>query len=160
PAQTEFPQAGRGRHPGRTDRRDVDTNRRATRCAVSLPSRGVAGASRAGPARPRPALKIRSANLGSAMFDSPIDLMSLVIAVAPFMFARKARQQVARLRERLETLEAKGAAPDVRPAPTQFEQAPPSAPAPEPAPAMAAEAAPPETEAAAGVPPPPLPPAG
>jgi uncharacterized membrane protein len=98
------------------------------------------------------------------MFDSPIDLITLVIAVAAFAFARKAQEQVARLRERIETLEANGATPTARPMPPplpQFEPAPPSAPAaaPEPAPAMAAEAAPPEAEAAASAPPPPLPPA-
>ncbi len=62
------------------------------------------------------------------MFDSPIDLITLVIAVAAFAFARKAQEQVARLRERLETLEANGATPAARPAPPplpQFEQAPP-----------------------------------
>jgi uncharacterized membrane protein len=98
------------------------------------------------------------------MFDSPIDLITLVIAVAAFAFARKAQEQVARLRERIEALEANGATPAARPMPPplpQFEPAPPSAPAaaPEPAPAMEAEAAPPEAEAAASAPPPPLPPA-
>jgi uncharacterized membrane protein len=96
------------------------------------------------------------------MFDSPIDLITLVIAVAAFAFARKAQEQVARLRERLETLEATGVTPAARPAPPtlpQFEQAPPPAAAPEPAAAMSAEAAPPKPEAAASTPPPPLPPA-
>jgi uncharacterized membrane protein len=98
------------------------------------------------------------------MFDSPIDLITLVIAVASFAFARRAQEQVARLRERLETLEASGVTQAARAAPPplpQFEPAPPSAPAaaPEPAPAMATEAAPAETEAAASAPPPPLPPA-
>jgi uncharacterized membrane protein len=98
------------------------------------------------------------------MFDSPIDLITLVIAVAAFAFARKAREQVARLRERLETLEASGVAPAALPVPPplpQFEQAPPSAPtaAPEPAPAMAADTSPPAVEAAAGAAPPPQPPA-
>ena len=98
------------------------------------------------------------------MFDSPIDLITLVIAVAAFAFARKAQEQVARLRERLETLEASGVAPAAQPAPPplpQVEQAPPTLPAaaPEPAPAMATEAAPPQTEAAPSAPPPPLPPA-
>jgi uncharacterized membrane protein len=99
------------------------------------------------------------------MLDSPIDLITLVIAIAAFAFARKALEQVARLRERLETLEATGVTAAARPVPPplpQFERAPPSAPtpAPEPAPALAAEAAPPEAEAAASAPPPPLPTAG
>ncbi len=98
------------------------------------------------------------------MFDSPIDLITLVVAIAAFAFARRAQEQVARLRERLETLEESGVAPAVRPAPPpmpQFQQAPPTLPAaaPEPAPAMATEAAPPQTETAASAPPPPLPPA-
>lgn len=99
------------------------------------------------------------------MFDSPIDLITLVIAVAAFAFARKAREQVALLRERLNALEATGiaaAAPSAPP--SHLEPAsPPSAPvlASEPAPAMSEpEAAPPETEAAAAASPPPLAPAG
>jgi uncharacterized membrane protein len=96
------------------------------------------------------------------MFDSPIDLITLVIAVAAFAFARKAHEQVGRLRERLDALEAAGitaAARSVPPPVPQFEQAPPSAPAatPEPAPAMAEPEMPPAAaEAAASTAPPPL----
>jgi uncharacterized membrane protein len=73
------------------------------------------------------------------MLDSPFELITLVVAIAAFAFARKAQEQVARLRERLDTLEATGVAPAARPAPPplpQFQQAPPSAAAaaPEPAP--------------------------
>ncbi len=99
------------------------------------------------------------------MFDSPIDLITLVIAIAAFAFARKAQEQVARLRERLDALEATGATTAARPAPPplpQFEPAPPSAPAaaPDPAPAMSEpDTAPPEAEAATGAAPPPSPPA-
>ncbi len=99
------------------------------------------------------------------MFDSPIDLITLVIAIAAFAFARKAQEQVARLRERLDALEATGATTAARPAPPplpQFEPAPPSAPAaaPDPAPAMSEpDTAPREAEAATGAAPPPSPPA-
>jgi uncharacterized membrane protein len=96
------------------------------------------------------------------MLDSPFELISLVIAIAAFAFARKAIEQVARLRERLDALETTSvaAARPVPPPLPQFEETPPPAPtvAPEPAPAMATEAAPPEAEAAASAPPPPLPP--
>jgi len=98
------------------------------------------------------------------MFDSPIDLITLVIAIAALVFARKAREQVAGLRARLDALEATGMAPAAQPVPPpllEFEQAPPSAPAaaPEPAPASEPAAAPPGAEAAAGAAPLPLPPA-
>ena len=99
------------------------------------------------------------------MFDSPIDLITLVVAIAAFVFARKAQEQAARLRERLDALEATGVTPAVRSAPPplqRFEQAPPSAPtaAPEPAPATAEpETATPEVETAASAAPPSLPPA-
>ena len=45
------------------------------------------------------------------MFDSPIDLITLVVAIAAFAFARKAQEQAARLRERLDALEATGVTP-------------------------------------------------
>jgi len=51
------------------------------------------------------------------MFDSPIDLITLVVAIAAFAFARKAREQVALLRERLNALEAAGATTSPRPVP-------------------------------------------
>jgi len=94
------------------------------------------------------------------MFDSPFDLMTLVIAIAAFVFARKAQGQAARLRARLDLLEAARVAPaaPVTPPPqAQFGQpAPPSpAPAPEPAPIpVAAGAATPAAEAAAAAAPP------
>jgi uncharacterized membrane protein len=96
------------------------------------------------------------------MFDSPFDLITLVIAIAAFAFARRAQEQAARLRERLDALETTGVPPAARSVPPPlppFEKAPPSAPAgaSEPAPAMAAEAAPPEAEAPASAAPPPLP---
>jgi uncharacterized membrane protein len=90
------------------------------------------------------------------MFDSPIDLITLVVAIAAFAFARKAREQVALLRERLNALEAAGAKAPARPVPPppQFEPAAPAAP-PEPAPAMVEpETAPPEAEARASAAPP------
>jgi uncharacterized membrane protein len=40
------------------------------------------------------------------MFDSPLDLLALVIAIAALIFARKSSEQTARLRERLDRLEA------------------------------------------------------
>jgi uncharacterized membrane protein len=89
------------------------------------------------------------------MLDSPFELITLVVAIAAFAFARKAQEQVARLRERLDTLEATGVAPAARPAPPplpQFQQAPPSAPAaaPEPAPDVSEpETAPSAAETAA-----------
>jgi hypothetical protein len=40
------------------------------------------------------------------MFDSPFDFLSLVIAIVAFAFARKAFNQVAMLRARLDAMEA------------------------------------------------------
>ncbi len=86
------------------------------------------------------------------MFDSPIDLITLVIAIAAFAFARKAREQVALLRERLDALEITGAMAAARPVPPPLPQFEPAAPSPptaadEPAPDMVApEAAPPAAE--------------
>jgi uncharacterized membrane protein len=93
------------------------------------------------------------------MLDSPLELLTLVIAIAAFAFARKAREQVTLLRERLDALVAAGAATEARPAPPplpQFEAAPPSAPtAPEPAPDIGEpETAPQAAEAAASPAPP------
>jgi uncharacterized membrane protein len=94
------------------------------------------------------------------MFDSPIDLITLVIAVAAFAFARKAHEQAARLRERLDALEVTGVTPAARSVPPplpQFEPADAPSPAtgPETAP-VAAEAEPVEAakaEATAAAPP-------
>ena len=49
------------------------------------------------------------------MFDSPFDFLSLVIAIVAFIFARKAFNQAATLRARLDAIEA--AAGQARPAP-------------------------------------------
>jgi uncharacterized membrane protein len=98
------------------------------------------------------------------MLDSPFELISLVIAIAAFAFARKAIEQVARLRDRLDALEATGVTAAARPAPPplpQFEPTSASAltAAPEPTPDMAEPEAAPEAEAAASSAPPRLPPA-
>ena len=50
------------------------------------------------------------------MFDTPFDFFSLVIAIVAFIFARKAFNQVAELRARLDALEATGGSVDGRPA--------------------------------------------
>ena len=42
------------------------------------------------------------------MFDSPFDFFSLVIAIVAFIFARKAFNQTAMLRARLDAIEAAG----------------------------------------------------
>jgi hypothetical protein len=39
------------------------------------------------------------------MFDSPFDFLSLVIAIVALIFARKAYNQAAKLRERLDVME-------------------------------------------------------
>src|SRR6267378_3977106 len=49
------------------------------------------------------------------MFDSPFDFFSLVIAIVAFIFARKAFNQVAQLRARLDALEAPAATTAVPP---------------------------------------------
>ena len=98
------------------------------------------------------------------MFASPLTLLSLVIAIIALAFARKASDQAARLRARLDAIEtttptaAKGAMPPMLP--PDFERStapsPGRAAGPQPAPAgIAGAAPPPETTAA----PPPLPPA-
>ena len=98
------------------------------------------------------------------MFASPLTLLSLVIAIIALAFARKASDQAARLRARLDAIEtttptaAKGATPPMLP--PDFERStapsPGRAAGPQPAPAgIAGAAPPPETTAA----PPPLPPA-
>jgi uncharacterized membrane protein len=104
------------------------------------------------------------------MFDSPFDpitlvlaiiFISLVLAIAAIIFARKAYERVEGLRARLDALEATGvtvAARSVPPPLPQFERAEsPAARAPEPAPVAAEAAAPQAAEAAASAPPPPLP---
>src|SRR6516162_145417 len=98
------------------------------------------------------------------MFASPLTLLSLVIAIIALAFARKASDQAARLRARLDAIEtttptaAKGATPPMLP--PDFERStapsPGRAAGPQPAPAgIVGAAPPPETTAA----PPPLPPA-
>ena len=98
------------------------------------------------------------------MFASPLTLLSLVIAIIALVFARKASDQAARLRARLDAIEtttptaAKGATPPMLP--PDFERStapsPGRAAGPQPAPAgIVGAAPPPETTAA----PPPLPPA-
>jgi len=107
------------------------------------------------------------------MFDSPFDpitqvlaiiFISLVLAIAAIVFARKAYKRVEDLRARLDRLEATRVPTAIQAVPPplpQFEQAPPSAPGVAPQPALAAaepEIAPPRTEPAASAAPPSLPP--
>ncbi len=107
------------------------------------------------------------------MFDLPFDpisqvlaiiFISLVLAIAAIIFARKAYNRVEDLRARLDRLEATRVTASTQSAPPplpQFEQARPSAPAAaaEPPPKVARpEAAPAETEPATGAVPPSLPP--
>ena len=71
------------------------------------------------------------------MFDLPFDFFSLVIAIVAFIFARKAFNQVAVLRARLdlmETLAAPAAATTAAPPPLPAHEAPiaPSAAEPDP----------------------------
>src|SRR5260370_16837669 len=76
------------------------------------------------------------------MFDSPLDFLSLVIALVAFIFARKAMNQVTALRARLEAIEAMPTAaarlvPPPLPSGQEFAQTPtPTAPSvpPEPPP--------------------------
>src|SRR5262245_9579349 len=109
------------------------------------------------------------------MFDNPFDFLALVIAIVAFIFARKAMNQVAALRERLDLMQklaADAGAAAVPPRLTrlqQFEQSLPPAPpgaAPQPPPIIpdvesVAPAAIPEARAqaadTAAAPPPPLP---
>jgi uncharacterized membrane protein len=58
------------------------------------------------------------------MFDSPFDFFALLIAVVAFIFARKALNQAATLRARLDAVEAAGQARPLRPplAPQELEQ--------------------------------------
>src|ERR1700738_4484433 len=109
------------------------------------------------------------------MFDSPFDFFSLVIAIVAFIFARKAFNQAAMLRSRLDAIEATG--PQARPGPpppTPLEQtlaaSSPGIAAEQPAAVADAEsiapvaedqpAAPTDTVGGATATPPPLPPAG
>lgn len=108
------------------------------------------------------------------MFDNPFDFLAIVIAIVAIIFARKAMNQVAALRERLDLMQrlaqAAAAQPIPPPLPTQaFEQPSPDlAPAPPPivpdaesiAPAAAtpAEPASENTSGPAAPPPPPPPP--
>ncbi|MGB8400956.1 MAG: DUF2339 domain-containing protein, partial [Bradyrhizobium sp.] len=83
------------------------------------------------------------------MFDSPLDFFALVIALVAFIFARKAMNQAAALRMRLEAIEAIAAAGPVPPPLTpvqELEQAPVTS-----SPGLAAEppALPTEAEAVA-----------
>src|SRR5438552_7450907 len=81
------------------------------------------------------------------MFDSPLDFFSLVIALVAFIFARKAMNQVAALRARLEAIEAMPAAA-ARPVPPPLPSAQPSEQAPAPVSPAAPEPPPlvPDTE--------------
>src|ERR1700736_3911917 len=58
------------------------------------------------------------------MFDSPFDFFSLVIAIVAFIFARKAFNQVAVLRARLDAIEAPAAASSAVPPPLPVYEAP------------------------------------
>jgi uncharacterized membrane protein len=58
------------------------------------------------------------------MFDSPFDFFSLVIAIVAFIFARKAFNQVAVLRARLDAIEAPAAASTAVPPPLPVFEAP------------------------------------
>ena len=112
------------------------------------------------------------------MFDSPFDFFSLVIAIVAFIFARKALNQAAMLRARLDAIEAAGlqtrsAAPPLTPlqeleqtlaasSPSVVPEQPATATAAEPVvPAADDQAAGPEAATTGGstAAPPPLPPA-
>src|ERR1700759_636405 len=89
-------------------------------------------------------------------------LMSLVLAIAAFAFARKANEQVTLLRRRIDALESAATVAAPRPAPPplpQFEQAPPSAPAvaPEPVPVVSEPVTAAPEAATVAAPPPPSP---
>src|SRR5258706_988785 len=58
------------------------------------------------------------------MFDSPFDFFSLVIAIVALIFARKAFNQVAQLRARLDAIEASAAATTAMPPPLAAQEAP------------------------------------
>ena len=109
------------------------------------------------------------------MFDSPFDFFSLAIAIVAFIFARKAFNQAAMLRARLDAIEATGLqARPGPPPPTPLEQtlaaSSPGIAAEQPAGVADAEsiapvaedqtAAPTDTVGGATATPPPLPPAG
>jgi uncharacterized membrane protein len=103
------------------------------------------------------------------MFDSPFNFFAIVIAIVAFIFARKAMNQVAALRSRLEAVEATRTAPVPPPLVPMQEQTPASSPGivPEPpptareaesiAPAAATQADAPNDTAAGSAAPPPLP---
>ncbi|WGS22291.1 MULTISPECIES: DUF2339 domain-containing protein [unclassified Bradyrhizobium] len=79
------------------------------------------------------------------MFDSPFDFLTLVIAIVAIIFARKALNQIAALRSRLEAIEAATttAARPISPAPPEeSEQTLPAAPSIAPMPPPLPEAAP------------------
>jgi len=107
---------------------------------------------------------------GGLMFDDPFVFFALVIAIVALIFARKAMNQVATLRERLDVMEklatagATTAMPPPLPPLQQFEQTPPVSagvtPQPPPIPdagSIAPAAVPDATAQAADAPPPPLP---
>ncbi|WP_407166326.1 DUF2339 domain-containing protein [Bradyrhizobium sp. ORS 111] len=99
------------------------------------------------------------------MFDSPFDFLTLVIAIVAVIFARKALNQIAALRDRLDAIEAAtaaGARPLTPAPPEQAEQTRPAAPSTAPMPPPLPEAAAvvpdtqdqPTTSAPSGAPPP------
>src|SRR5882757_2573133 len=102
------------------------------------------------------------------MFDNPFDFAAIVIAIVAFIFARKAMNQAAALRTRLDLMQKLAADRAVPPPPlTQVQTADqvttPSAPVPPPiipevesiAPAAAPETAPQAVSGPAAAPPPP-----
>ena len=104
------------------------------------------------------------------MFDQPFDFLSLIVAIAALIFARKASSEAARLRTRLEALEASQRRPATPPplqdtaasveAPPPSQAAAASVLAPEPLASRVDQeiAAPQPATANAGAMPPPLPP--
>ncbi|MBR0696772.1 DUF2339 domain-containing protein [Bradyrhizobium lablabi] len=96
------------------------------------------------------------------MLDSPFDFLALVVAIIAIIFARKAFNQVAALRSRLDAIEAAAAiaAPGVTPPLTPLQEVEQTLPAsstrPPPLPPEAVSAPPdtPETAPAAALPPP------
>ncbi len=96
------------------------------------------------------------------MFDSPFDFLALLIAIVAFAVARKAMNQAAALRSRLDAIEAAAAArpaiPSQPPALQEFEQTLPTTPPamqPPPLPeipSVAADTSPEETATAAAPP--------
>ena len=103
------------------------------------------------------------------MFDDPFVFFALVIAIVALIFARKAMNQVAELRQRLEAIQATpaAAAAPVPPPLTPFEAfeqtLPPAAAAPTPPPIVpdvapvAPSVTPEQATGGAAAPPPPLP---